>query len=261
MKKIYQIFNNWEENQAEILKAHGIEISLGFQNITLEEQEFKKIEPLFNKWGAMVSVGSEFSSDDLSKASCYMVLPAWQTLYPQPENNFQYMQETYDLSKYCNNCGIGAIQKNPFRIKKEIKWGKRSSFILNWVFDEIFVSQDTYEKVFLPNGLEYVPVLLYKSDKVVENIVQLKINKAVEKLNLERMDFTECSECKQKKYNPIAYGYFPGFYNKNNEFNLLKSQEYYGSGKSASNWIIASKSFRNVLIKEKVNFTYHPSAE
>lgn len=260
MRNFYQIFNNWETHQIEILKSNGLNVPLGFQNIKLYDSElFNKLDTLFKQWGAMVTIGSEFSNDDYSNASHLMILPNWQTQYPQPENNFAYLEETYDLKDYCSLCGIGAIQKSPFRIKKEIKWDKRTSFILNWVFDEIFVRKDIYEKVFLPIGIDFVPVVLHKNGQIIEDIKQLKINIATSILKLENVDFERCEKCGRQKYKPITSGYFPNFIDGLNIPHIVKSQEYYGSGKSASNWIIVSQSFREILLKEKTNFTYYPS--
>lgn len=261
MKKYYQIFNNWELDQAKILKSYGVNTPLGFQNLKLDEEVFIKLESHFKQWGAMVTIGSEFSSDDLSSAPTLMVLPNWQTLYPQPENNFSYLEETYDLTEYCQLCGIGAVQKKPFRIKNEIKWGKKQSFILNWIFDEIFVSKVIYEKVFLPNKIKCLPVLTHKNGKIIENVVQLVINEAAEKLNIDNIEYTKCASCDRKKYTPITNGYFPNFTDDLHTFSILKSQEYYGSGKIASHWIIVSQSFSEKLLNEKINFTFYPSSQ
>ena len=261
MRNYYQIFNNWETHQIEILKSNGLNVPLGFQNIKLYDNElFNKLDPLFKLWGAMVTVGSEFSDDDYSSANHFMILPNWQNQYPQPENNFAYLEETYDLKDYCSLCGIGAIQKSPFRIEKEIKWGGRMSFILNWVFDEIFIRKDIYEKVFSPMGIDFVPVLLHKNGKTIEDTKQLKISIATSRLKLENVDFERCEKCGRHKYKPITSGYFPNLIDDLNAPHILKSQEYYGSGKSASNWIIVSQSFRKILLKEKINFTYYPTS-
>jgi hypothetical protein len=206
-----------------------------------------------------VTIGSEFSNDDFSNANHLMILPDWQTQYPQPENNFTYLDETYDLKDYCSLCGTGHIQKNPFKLKKGIKWGNKQLFILNWVFDEIFVRRDIYEKIFAPIGIDYFPVLLQRTGDVIEDVKQLKINEVSSRLNLNNSDFEKCENCGCKKYKPITSGYFPSFINGIELPNIVKSKEYYGSDKSASKWIIISQAFRQILLSEKTNLTYYPS--
>lgn len=259
MKNYFQIFNKWEAHQVEILKSNGLNVPLGYENIKLyDDALLNKLEPLFKQWGAMVTVGSEFSDDDYSNADHFMTSPNWQTQYPQPEDNFGYLEETYDLKNYCPSCDIGAIQKNPFRIKKELKWGRRISFMLNWVFDEIFVRKDIYESIFAPIGIDFVPVLLHKNGSVIEDVKQLKINVVTSGLRLDNIDFERCEKCGRHRYKPITSGYFPSFVDDLKGQHIVKSQEYYGSGKSASKWIIVSQTFREILIKNKANFSYHP---
>jgi hypothetical protein len=261
MKKYYQIFNNWDATQVEILKSSGLNVPSGFENIKLYDQKlFDKLEPLFKQWGAMVTISSEFSDYDYSNAHHLMSLPDWQTQYPQPENSFAYLEETYDLKNFCSSCGAGAVQKSSFRIQKDIKWGRRKSFILNWVFDEIFVSNNAYEKIFAPIGVDFVPVLLHKTGKVIDDIKQLKIDVSVFGLKLDNVKFERCGNCKRNKYEPITNGYFPNFTDDSYAPRIIKSQEYYGSGKSGSKWIIISQSFRKILLSEKMNFTYYPSS-
>lgn len=259
MKNFYQIFNNWEAHQINVLKSNGINVPLGFQNITLEDGDlFKKLKPLLDQWGAMITLGSEFYNDDYLNAKHLMILSNWQTQYPQPENDFAYLKETYDLKNYCFICGSGAIQKNPFRIKKDIKWGRKTSFILNWKFDEIFIREDIYIKLFLPIGIDSYPVLLHKNGREINGVKQLKIEKITSRLNLDNRKFDICGGCGHQIYRPITNGYFPDFEDNLNVPNIIKSSEYYGSGKSASNWIIVSKEFRKILLGEEVNFTYYP---
>jgi hypothetical protein len=260
MKNYYQIFNNWDADQVEILKTNGLDVPTGIQRITLYDKKlFEKLKPLLEQWGAMVAIGSEFSENDYSSAHHFMILPDWQTQYPQPERGFGYLKETYDLENFCSVCGVGAVQRSPFRIQKNIQWGTRKAFILNWIFDEIFVSNDAYEKIFAPRGIGFVPVLLHKTGKVIEDVRQLKIDEAVAALKLDNGKLESCTNCDRPKYEPITSGYFPDFVDSFYEPQIVRSQEYYGSGKTASKWIIASRSFRRMLLVEKMNFTYFPN--
>lgn len=259
MRNYYQIFNNWDASQVEALKSAEVNVATGLQKIRLYDQErFSQLEPLFKRWGAMVTIGSEFSDDDYSSAKHLMVLPDWQTQYPQPESGFSYLQETYDLNDFCPSCGIGAVQKGPFRIQKDIKWSRKKSFILNWVLDQVFVSSDAYETIFAPIGIDFFPVLLHKSEKIIDGVRQLKIDTAVTDLRLGNATFERCEACARIKYQPITNDFFPAFTDASYAPLITRTREYYGSGKSASNWIVVSQSFRTVLLAEKINFTYHP---
>jgi hypothetical protein len=179
MKNYYQVFNNWDPDQVAALKARSLTVSSGFQTIKIFDRKlFDELEPLFRQWGAMVTMGSEFSERDYSDAHHLMILPDWQTQYPQPERDFAFLKETYDLEGFCSACGVGAVQKGPFRIQKTIKWNQKKAFVLNWVFDAIFVRVDVYEKIFAPAVVGFLPVLLHKTGKAIEDVKQLKIDVA-----------------------------------------------------------------------------------
>jgi hypothetical protein len=263
MTNYYQVFNNWEKEQIDILHSYGISVSQGFNNIKIyDEKIYIKLLPYFNRWSAMVTMGSEFSNQDFNLANHLMILPNWQTGYPQPESNFGYLKETYDLKEYCQECGIGAIQNNPFVLKKDIKWGNRTTFILHWILDEIFVREDIYEKIFAPMGIASLPVLHFKHRTEIEGIKQLKIDKITPKLDIKDIVTEKCGKCGSTKYKPFTMGYFPKLENSKVSIpQIFKSQEYYGSGKVASNWIIVSQEFRRLLSKEKINLIFYPSGQ
>src|SRR5437868_14125543 len=111
-----------------------------------------------------------------------------------PDNDFEYMHITYDNSNYCEKCGIGLLQKEPFRIKEKPKWGNKKMFSLNWVFDELFVRKDFYDSLFKTIGIESEKVLLYKKDTIIEDTVQLITPKTEVSLDLEGYSFEVCKK-------------------------------------------------------------------
>lgn len=260
MKNYFQIFNNWDPDQIAALKSSGLSVSSGFQTIKVFDQElFNKLEPLFRRWGAMVTMGSEFSGRDYSDAHHLMILPDWQTQYPQPEGDFGFLGETYDLECFCSVCGVGAVQKGPFRLQKAIRWKRKNAFALHWVFDAIFVSTDAYERIFAPAGVGFFPVLLHKTGKAIEDVRQLRLEVAASALKLGDRRSVKCGSCGCEKYEPITGGYFPAFVDASYAPALVMSREYCGSGRSASKWVVVSQSFRKALLAEKMNFTFYPS--
>ena len=161
--------------------------------------------------------------------------------YPQPEDKFGYREVTYDTKKYCVECGIGAIQKAPFRIKKSPKLGTKKLFELNWINDEIFVNKKTYESVFQNLGLETWPVMLYKKELIIEDTVQLKIPIIDVPLMLQHQPFEMCKHCGEKKYNPQIKGFFASFKRSVSDLQIFKCREYFGSGGEAFNKIFITQ--------------------
>ena len=120
-------------------------------------------------------VHTEFSLGELSEATNLVMEATGHHGYPQPEEDFGYTNITYDNTNYCPRCGMGLVQKAPFRMRGEPKWGTKHILQMNWVFDEFFVRIEVWDKVFRKFGIEKLPVVQHKTDKPLESVVQLKV--------------------------------------------------------------------------------------
>jgi hypothetical protein len=198
--------------------------------------------------------------------------------YPQPENNFGYVDKTYDTSNACLTCNIGLRQKGEFRFKSEPK-AKDSQFIgLNWVFDQIFVRQEVkdifeMEKV---NGIEFSNPVINKTGLPINGLYQLHVDNLLsEGLITEDLKFEICelpkdkSElkfleaikskliqgpfCGHKKYNfPHADNYIKiKAESIDNQTDFLRLNYYFGSGGSANRPIIVSDRVKKIIDRNK----------
>lgn len=198
--------------------------------------------------------------------------------YPQPENDFSYIDKTYDTSRACLTCKIGLKQKDEFRFKSEPKIKNKHQFLgLNWVFDEIFVTQevkDVFEKE-LVTGIRFSQPIINKTGKFIEGLYQLRVDNLVsnglltENLNTENCEmikeesmlkFLKASNskliqgpfCGQTKYN------FPQGDNhltfKADAFeditDFARLDYYFGSGSSANKPIIISEKVKQIIDRE-----------
>lgn len=198
--------------------------------------------------------GTTYDKKDIKDSSLLVYVATWVNGYPQPEDTDKYLRATYDLEDYCGKCGIGAVQKKPFRVKKETKWGEKKLFDLNWVHDEIFVRDDIYQSVFRELGINSLPVVLHKNENVIENTVQLKIpfidNNA---LKLDDHPFTICEICGRKKYGPKVKGYFSNFKKQiPPELQIFKCNEFFGAEFTAHNKIFITTELLKKLNSLKV---------
>jgi hypothetical protein len=159
-----------------------------------------------------------------------------------PDNNFGFLEKTFDLSKYCKVCGIGKIQMAPFRIRKQPNLSKKNVFQLNWIFDEYFVLKEIWEKAFQPLGIGFIPVLLHKSGDALDDIVQLKVESfSNSPVKSEGIPTEACTSCSRLKLNPIASSKFPGFEVPPIGAPMFRSREYWGSGARAFNEVFATE--------------------
>jgi len=142
-------FNN--DNLKRDLDLLGIKYSYDentmFKTIVLEiaesDPQWSKIALLVEQYSLNVTSGIQYSKKELDEADWLIASSSGHFGYPQPEDS--YVSVTYDTSNYCERCGIGSSQKDPFRFRS-IPKQKRSSFLqLNWVFDEFFVRPNIKE--------------------------------------------------------------------------------------------------------------------
>ena len=201
-----------------------------------------------------------FTPNECRQADWVTVNPSWHWEYPKPDDDFGYLQVTYDLTHYCENCGIGQRQKAPFHVKSEPKWGMRNMLQLNWVFDEYFVRPEIWETVFKPFGIGAYPVLHHRSGQELKTVVQLKIDcELTVPLQLEGYSYEVCLECNRRKYLPISCGRFPAMTGVTADLTAVKSREYFGSGHSGFHEVFFSNALYRNCIEHKVKgVSYKP---
>jgi len=223
------------------------------------------------------SCRSSFSPTECRQADWIVVGPCWLWGYPKPDDDNGYMELTYDLTQYCTTCGIGIIQKAPFRVKSEPGWGTRNILQLNWVFDEYFVRPEIWEAVFKPFGIERYPVLHHRTGKELTTVVQLKIlgelpaplqitgypyeslpaSARISEILLSMLQVTgspyqDCPVCHRRKFLPISCGRFPAMTLAPTGHAAVKSQEFFGSGSSANQKVFFSNALYRSCIEHQV---------
>ncbi len=244
-----------ESNALKVLRSIGIEPaidrnmlcnSLSFE-IDESSEQWPKQSALIKQWNAQESIQTIFTATECEKARHLEIAPQWRNGYPQPEDGFGYLSESYDLTNYCAECGIGAKQKSPFRIRGEPKWGRRQIFALNWVEDEFFVRREVWNLVFQPFGIGCWPVVHHRSGEVLTTVVQLQVESdASARIHCRDQDPASvyCPTCNRAKYLPISRGRFPPLQSPAG-IPIQKTREYFGSGASA--WqatIVAAELFK-----------------
>jgi hypothetical protein len=183
-------------------------------------------------------VSPRFSEAEVASARWVELVATWHHGYPQPEADFGYLNQSYDLSAYCVACGIGAVQKAPFRMRGEPRWGRRGMLQLNWVFDQFFVTPLVWTTVFRPFGIARQPVLK-RGGGELQTVVQLDVVEEVS-IRAENLESERCSACGRGKYLPIKRGPLPELITQPSG-HMAKTREYFGSGASAYHGVVMSQ--------------------
>jgi hypothetical protein len=203
-----------------------------------------QVAKLFEHYRSFQLVYAEFTDREVQTANYVALHGVGAHGYPQPEDDFGYKKTTYDDSNYCEQCHCGLVQKAPFALRCEPKWGKRSGFLqLNWVEDEYFVHPDIWAAVLKPLGIHCREVHSRKG-ATLETVVQLEIPEVDIAHRMEEQQSKRCEACGVVKYR-ITPGFFPPLDGKC-DLPIFKTRDYRGGG-AACKPVIASKEFCAVV--------------
>ena len=211
-----------------------------------------EVDESHSNWGALSAwiarngagdfIVTTFSKSEIGAAAWLELQPDWHWSYPQPEDGYE--AETYDLSEYCEHCGLGLKQRAPFRMRGEPKWGRRGILQLNWIFDEYFVTPDVWASIFRPLGVSSMQVTDAKG-RELKTVVQLGINERVG-IATEGLDSEVCPKCRRTKYLPVTRGPFPALVGEPS-IPVIKTSTYFGSGASAHAAVLVSQGAARAL--------------
>jgi hypothetical protein len=246
--------------------AKGPEGRLCFFYIYEEDAAWETVKKLIEKYGVWDVEKVTFSKEEKEQAE-WSFMHLASAGYPQPETNFEFLGHTYDVKNYCKHCGIGKEQNNAFRLKKDPMAKNREFMALNWIADEVFVRpvvKDVFQKENL-KGIDFSNPKLMRTGQFINDLFQMKINFILkEGLVNDQMDSSICSKDNEGMKNP-SQGYcgrtkylfprrIPLTFKKElfkGAPDLVKSNEWFGSGKNASRLILVSKRARKIIEREK----------
>jgi len=154
-----------------------------------------------------------YTKAEIKDAQWLTVRSNWHNLYPQPEDDMRYRFTTYDATDTCAGrnskcfCRNGLTQKESFVLKKEPRWGSRNFMMLNWVFDELFVSKKA-EEVLTTSGLAGFEIydVLSKSKRPLKEVKQVFVKTYLPQgFSVDSIEETYiCPTCKLETYWPKA---------------------------------------------------------
>jgi hypothetical protein len=231
-----------------ILLPGGKDPLLAFE-VDENSPNWPKLQYLFQHWQASDVLRTEFSKKEIETAR-WLEIAAWHHGYPQPDEHvFGYRQVTYDLTEWCEQCGMGGKQKAPFQMKGEPRWGRNGILQLTWIYDELFVKPEVWSRVFDSRGIPYRPVIDSRGVELT-TVVQVVIEEEVGVV-LEGFPTESCAKCGRLKYLPIARGPFPALAEQPSRA-VARTREYFGSGGQADKRIVVSQELARSLTTEKV---------
>jgi hypothetical protein len=220
--------------------------SLTFVAFDVDEAHpnWSRLRLVFEEWKVSDFLTTQFTKHEVESAKWLEFVPDWYHGYPQPEQDFGFLETTYDLADWCAECGMGLKQKAPFQMKGEPKWGRRGILQLNWVFNEFFVTPEVWSGIFEPRGVVCRPVMSVKGlplKSVLQIVVAEEVDIATDGLVPER-----CAKCGRVKYRPVTRGFFPALTTLPKSA-IARTKQAFGSGAAAHERVLISQDLARAL--------------
>lgn len=250
------------KNLIKFLKDNKIKYKEGDSNIPiaileiLESNQFwPEIKEYISKHNISEYTEGVYTNQEMEKAEWFSLRSKWRWEYPQPVGNFGYQHLiTYDDNNYCYECGSGLVQIDSFRVKKSPDWKKRNFFMLNWIEDELFLSDDA-KNILLNsglNGFEFIDVVKPSTETKLEDFNQLKVRNILSpglvNQNNTIRETTKCKKCGIVKYALTGRGleYKKSIFR--NDVDIVNSFEIFGWGHAAPRGIFVNQKYYQVMI-------------
>lgn len=232
-----------------------------------DNPDFRLIKQDISNFIQPFTFETEYEKNDFKNAG-WFIASTGQYQYPQPED--EYLEKTFDLSNFCSLCGIGRLQNAPFRLKTEPKQHNNQFWGLHWEFFALFVREEAKnilekEKI---KGIRFSKPVLNKKNLEIDRFYQLHVdtilNKGFDSYNTktitckinneERLNTDLNSKCcgSIKFHHPMIGGYLFDNSIFNIDYDIVQSNEYFGSGGSANRITIVSKRFKDLVEKNKL---------
>lgn len=234
-----------------------------------DNPNFADVKKAIDKFGIAPQTGTYYDKTDMEKAEWFIVWSG-EYQYPQPEADWGYLKATFNLDSYCDLCGIGKIQHAPFRLKTEPKQPNNQFWGLHWEFDALFLRQaakNILEKEGI-RGMRFSQPVLHKKNIPIEGFYQLHADTILDKgfdhynaktitckpNNEEGNNTDPDPDCcgRVKFHHPMIGGYLFDKSVFNPAIDIVQSQEYFGSGRSAMRLQIVSKRFKQLVDRNKL---------
>lgn len=234
-----------------------------------DNPNFLKIRNEIDNFDIKPQIGTIYEKSDI-KAAEWFIASTGQYQYPQPEDDFNYKKVTFNLDNHCPLCDIGKIQNAPFRLKTEPKQNNNQFWGLHWEYSALFVRQEAKNILERESvkGIRFTNPVLNKKNIPVDGFYQLHIDTTIDKgfdsyntktitckINNEENCNTDLnSKCcgRIKFHHPMIGGYL---FDKTifiSGFEIVESNEYFGSGRSANKLQIVSKRFKDIVEQNKL---------
>ena len=194
-----------------------------------------------------------FTKKEIMSAEWVLVQPDFLFGYPMPDIDGGWRNISFNPQKECPECGIGIEQIAPIHLKREPKSHKNNFMGTFWTYD-LFTRPEVFDIMSEKGiqGVEPMEAIHHTSKTPLKTIKQLKILKEHCACIIDDNLVRDKRPCGHVKYNVLtrgmmkfsgdAFGQMP---------DLIRTYEWFGSGHSAFQLVLASAKFVQVYMENK----------
>jgi len=247
----------------EKLRKLGIKIEEGGDGKIVQMKYFDiyesdllwpKVEKILVAAGiGAITTRTEFTNEEIADAEWVLIWPGYVWGYPMPDLDGSWINISFNAGKECSVCGIGREQVAPIHMKGEPRIGENDFMGINWTLD-LFSRPEVIDTMFREkiSGFEEMQVIHYKSMEPLNTVKQLRPTHELPGGIIDDNLTKDCPACGHVKYIGLSRGMYR--FSKDTFVgapDLVRSQQWFGSGRQASQLVLASSAFVDLYLRSK----------
>ncbi len=267
MNYVRRISGKWSAKDVEFLKNYGIVIRKGLDTFGIKEDDkyydvvkyLSDVEKFKDRRTFI-----EFDQEEYLPFNKFMLFRGYGLAGRLiGYGNMEWKRDAF--GDFCPICYVPFNeQKAPFTFEREVTFSKKHLFFtMDGPHNYLFTDKERYDGILKDWGFGWREVLIGKSRKVSNHLVQLDIPVSPYKLAFGNSEFGKtfvfdgsgrivdefvvCPECGRPVYSNQILDYFPDF-EQDFEFDMVHTQEWF----SNFHQLIISRKFAEFLVNKKI---------
>jgi len=230
-------------------------ILMNYFDISENDSLWPEVNQILSSAGLeSVTTRTVFTKKEITSSEWVLVQPDFLFGYPMPDHDGSWRNISFNAGKECSICGIGRKQIAPIHLKREPKTLKNNFMGTFWTYD-LFARPEVFDIMSEKGiqGVEPTEAIHHKLLTPLKTIKQLKILQEHCPCIIDDNLVRDKTLCDHIKYNVLTKGKmkFSSDAFRDDMPDLIRTHEWFGSGHSAFQLILASAKFVQVYMENK----------
>lgn len=233
----------------------AVALNMRFFDISEDDPVWPEVSKIIKKNKIPTVPKVEFTREEILCAEWVLLNPLYfeDDGYPEPHLDGTWRNVSFNAGKECPACGIGIEQTGPIHLKGEPKLGKNDFVSIFWTYST-FARFEVFEILQRKdiNGFEPIPVVHHSLRTPLKTVKQLRITQVNKACIIDDNLVRDNTTCGHVKYNVLATGMMKFSRDAFSKVpDLMRTHEWFGSGHSAFQLVLASAKFVQIYLECK----------